>query len=94
MTHRIATKAPRKLQPMKCEKGAEKKTLSVGGGPTPSTSRTRGTGGTGVKKCQLAVEEVDHPMVVKVAEAADNKEVEEQPHHNEGRGGSGLGQGP
>ena len=27
-----------------------KKTLQVGGGPTPSTSRTRGMGGTGVKR--------------------------------------------
>ena len=43
------------------------------------------------RECQLVVEEVDHPMVVEVA---DNQEVEEQPHHNERRGGSGLGQGP
>ena len=35
---------------MKHGKGAAKKTLPVGGGPTPSTSGTGGTGGTGVKR--------------------------------------------
>ena len=50
MTHRVATKALRKQQPTKHGKEVAKKTLPVGGGPTPSTCRTRGTGGTGVKR--------------------------------------------
>ena len=35
---------------MKRGKGVAKKTIPVGGAPTPSTSRTRGMGGTGVKR--------------------------------------------
>ena len=50
VTHRVATKAPRKQQTMKCGKRAAKKTLPAGGGPTPSTSGTGGMGGTGVKR--------------------------------------------
>ena len=34
----------------KARKGAAKKTLPARGGPTPSTSRTRGMGGTGIKR--------------------------------------------
>ena len=48
--HRVAIKVPRKQQPMKQGKGAAKKTLPAGGGPTPSTSTIGGTGGTGVKR--------------------------------------------
>ena len=53
VTHRVATKAPRKQQTTKHGKGAAKKTLPVGGGPTPSTSGTGGTGGTGVKRMPI-----------------------------------------
>ena len=56
VTHRVATKASRKQQPMKRGKGAAKKTLPVGGGPTPSTSRTGGMGGTGVKRMPVGGE--------------------------------------